>query len=521
VHLPEDDAAALAQLDAVLASGAGAEAELLALTTSEPSPALAARLVGVRHLALPSIAGRRLAQLRALGATAAEIVVVVEPHVLPRPGFAAPLVAAAEAGAALAGPSVDGAAGLRIAADGSLWPLAGGAPDALPFDCLAARRDTWRAMPPHWPSREGHAEAQLATWARARGSVAVVAEAAVDRAPMPDCSVIICTRDRADVIAACVEQVVGQGVAEVVVVDNGSSDATPDVLADLAARHPGTVRIVDEPRAGLSIARNTGARAASRELLIYLDDDARVAPGWAAALARELARDGVAIAGGPITGLWPPERDPAWPAPRLEPFYGVLDHGDADVSLVAPKIVYGGNWGVKRSALAAAGGFDPSLGVGPSARIGGEEVSVAWQVQRAGLGTMRYVAAGAVGHLIPAARLNDDFLTRRSYTVGLERPRFLVAPDRPELLRLAGAAAARLLHTLPLAGRLSVEDAVAAIAAASVASRVKTGAADALGELVACLVLAGEPGAQLGPLQLAVRPEHLSGMLAAPAAAAA
>ncbi|WP_051221499.1 glycosyltransferase [Conexibacter woesei] len=514
VHLPDDPDAARLQLEALLASGAGADAELLALS-ADPVPA------GVRHVALPRGAGRRLAQLRAVNATEADILIVLEPHALPRAGFAAPLIDAVEAGAALAGPAVDGALGLSVDPAGALWPLGGGErPAALPFDALAARRETWRAMPPHWPSREGHAERQLAGWVSDRGPVVAVAGAAVDRAAMPDCSVIICTRDRADIIEGCVEQVVGQGVAEIVVVDNGSTDATPDVLAALAERHP-AVRVVDEPRAGLSIARNTGAHAASHELLIYLDDDARIAPGWAAALARELARDGVAIAGGPIVGLWPQERDPAWPAPRLEPFYGVLDHGDADLSLVAPKIVYGGNWGARRSVLLAAGGFDPELGVGPDARIGGEEVSVAWQVQRRGLGATRYVIAGAVGHLIPAARLNDDFLTRRSYTVGLERPRHLERPDRAQLLAHAGEAARRLLHHLPLAGSLSVEEAVEAIAAADVPSPRKTGAADGLGELVACLILAGEDGARLGDLALAVRPEQLAGVLARPAVAAA
>jgi hypothetical protein len=521
VHLPDDAAAALVQLDALAAAGLPAAVELLVLAPSAAVAGDRLAALGARHVALDAGAGRRLAQLRAASATTAPVLILLEPHALPAPGFAAPLIAAVEDGAVLAGPAVDGALGLRIGPDGALWPLApgDGAPAALPFDCLAARRDTWRAMPHRWPSREGHAETQLAAWATPHGPLAAVSAAAVRRAPAPACTVIVCTRDRADVVGGCVEQVVGQGVAEVLVVDNGSTDATPAVLAALVARHPDTVRVVDEPRAGLSIARNTGARAATHELLVYLDDDARVAPGWAAAVARELAREDVAIAGGPIVGLWPAERDAAWPPAGLEPFYGVLDHGDADRTLVAPEIVYGGNWGVRRAVLEAAGGFDPTLGVGPTTRIGGEEVSVAWQVQRGGLGRMRYVATGAVGHLIPAARLNDGFLVKRSLTVGLERPRFLEHPSRDELLGMGAGAAARLVSTVPLAGELTVEAAVDAIAAASITAGQKTVAADALGELVACLVLAGEPGARLGELALTVRPEHLSGMLAAPVAA--
>ena len=110
-----------------------------------------------------------------------------------------------------------------------------------------------------------------------------------------------------------------------------------------------------EGRQGLSHARNAAAAAARHDLLLYLDDDARPAPGWLAAAARELARPGVANVGGPIAALWPAERDPEFPAPGLEPLFSVLDRGDADRTLVPPDVVYGANWGVRRTALDAVG----------------------------------------------------------------------------------------------------------------------------------------------------------------------
>jgi hypothetical protein len=180
---------------------------------------------------------------------------------------------------------------------------------------------------------------------------------------------------------------------------------------------------------------------------------------------------------------------------------------------VPPDVVYGGNWCVRRGALQAVGGFDPSFGVGPDARIGGEEVSVTWRLQRAGLGATRYIAAGGVGHLIQAARLNDRFLVERAMTVGLERPRYAEDPGRAALLETASRAAQRMFAALPLQGALRVEDAVAAIAGAGVPQGHKTFAADALGELTACVVLLGETEARLGDVTLHVRPEHLFGML--------
>jgi hypothetical protein len=333
--------------------------------------------------------------------------------------------------------------------------------------------------------------------------------------------VILCTRDRHDILEDVVALVVAQGAAELLIVDNGSTDATPAVAAALAERHPGVVRVVDEPEAGLSRARNTGARAASHDLLIYLDDDARPAPGWLPAFARELARDGVVSAGGPITGLWPAERTPDWPAPGLEPLYGVLDHGDGDRTLVPPDIVYGGNWGIRRSALDAAGGFDPALGVAPGVRIGGEEAAVAWRLQRGGLGATRYVAAAAVGHLIGAHRLTDRFLVERGLTVGLERPRHVDAADQQQLMGQAQRAAALLHHLAPLRGTLRLEDVLDAIVAGPLRPNDKVTAAMALGELSACVLLLGTTQVEVGDLTLTLRPAHLDGVLEPAAVAAA
>jgi GT2 family glycosyltransferase len=454
-----------------------------------------------------------------VAATAAPIVVVVEPHALPAPGFLEPLVAAVAAGATLAGPVLDGTHGLRVAVDGSLWPRAGdaaGDPDALPLDCLAATRTTWLDAPAALPSRDGHAEAQLAAWARTRGPLAVASAAVVQRAPAPPASVLICTRNRAEELEDCVALLVAYGAQDVVIIDNASTDATPELAAALAARHAGIVRAVREDRPGLSHARNAGAEAAKHDLLLYLDDDARPAPGWLVAAARALARPGVVNVGGPIAALWPPERDPDFPAPGLEPLFSVLDRGDADRTLVAPDVVYGANWGVRREALDAVGGFDPAFGPGPDARTNGDEVSVAWRLHRAGLGETRYVAAAAVGHRVPVARVSERFLVHRALGCGLERPRHAVAldgVDRAKLTHDAGAAASKLLAVVPLAGDLALEEAVDAIERAPVEQRLRVLAADALGEIAACVLLLGGTEARLGHVRLRVDAHHLHGVL--------
>ncbi|WP_445147921.1 glycosyltransferase [Baekduia sp. Peel2402] len=506
VRLPADVADALIQLDALVAADLPTDVEVLALGAPAAAEDRLAAL-SARAIPLPADAGRRLAQLRAARHARAAVLIVLEPHALPAPGFADPLIAAVEDGATLAGPF-----GLRVAADGSLWP-ADAAPDALAFDALAATVATWRAMPAALAPRHGMAEAQLAAWAT---TLAHVPAARVTRQPAPPATVLICTRNRADELTDGVELLVALGAAEVLIVDNDSSDATPEIAAALAARHP-SVRVIAEGQAGLSHARNAGAAAATHDLLLYLDDDARPGPGWLEALSRELSRPGVANAGGPICALWPEGHDPAWLGPRLERFFSVLDRGDADETLVPSAVVYGANWAVRREALLAAGGFDPAFGFSPEIAIGGEETGVAWRLHRHGLGATRFVAAAAVGHRIDAARLSDAYLLRRALTVGVERQRHHVALDgidRDRLMRDANHAAARLLAHVPsLSGELTLEEALDAVGAAGLNQENATQAADHLGELSACILLLGETRVSLGALVLHLAAEHLDGRL--------
>ncbi len=310
--------------------------------------------------------------------------------------------------------------GYRVAADGSLWPLAAGEgpPDALALDCLAAPRRWWMERQPLASAREGHQETLIA--AAAEG-LAVVPAARVGRTSEGQAaSVIVCTRDRADEVRACVKACIAHGVlaagGEIVVVDNG---ARP-----LAAPMPAGVSVVREPVAGLSRARNTGAAAARNDVLVYLDDDARPAPGWIESLRDAFCDPRVAIAGGPINALWPPERPAGWPAAGMESFFSVLSLGDGDQDFPGRAEVYGANWAIRRDALAAAGGFDVRFGAGEGGALGGEEFLAATQVHRLGLGAGRYVAAAGVGHRIEPDRIDESYILQRAFRNGVETERY-------------------------------------------------------------------------------------------------
>ncbi|WP_207910190.1 glycosyltransferase family 2 protein [Anseongella ginsenosidimutans] len=114
---------------------------------------------------------------------------------------------------------------------------------------------------------------------------AAVLEKVFDEAPRPpdggkslNISVIICTRNRAGQLRRCLDLLLSQRwrPAEIIVVDNAPEDRSTE---QLAARYP-AVRYHPEPRPGLDIARNTGARLARQPLVAYVDDDVLVHPEW-------------------------------------------------------------------------------------------------------------------------------------------------------------------------------------------------------------------------------------------------
>lgn len=101
-------------------------------------------------------------------------------------------------------------------------------------------------------------------------------------------------------LGACLESVMAEikrseGLnAEIIVVNNASTDNTKNV----ALKYPG-VKVVDEPKKGLVMARALGASVASGELLAHIDADCRLPKGWATKVLKEfsLNKNLVALSG--------------------------------------------------------------------------------------------------------------------------------------------------------------------------------------------------------------------------------
>jgi cellulose synthase/poly-beta-1,6-N-acetylglucosamine synthase-like glycosyltransferase len=118
-------------------------------------------------------------------------------------------------------------------------------------------------------------------------------------ASWPSCSVVICTRYRAQTLQTCLQAVsrLDYPDFELLVVDNTVGDPSTQEVAE---RH--RAKWLVEPTAGLSRARNRGSLASGKEIVAFLDDDALPEPGWLSALAAQFQDPRVmAVAGRTLT----------------------------------------------------------------------------------------------------------------------------------------------------------------------------------------------------------------------------
>ncbi len=113
-------------------------------------------------------------------------------------------------------------------------------------------------------------------------------------ATFPRASVVVVTHENRELNRACLESLFARTEwpnLEVIAVDNGSTDGTGELLADLAAREP-RLRVVRNPgNRGFAAAVNQGLAAAAGELLLLLNNDTVVSRGWLTALAGHLRAD--------------------------------------------------------------------------------------------------------------------------------------------------------------------------------------------------------------------------------------
>jgi glycosyltransferase involved in cell wall biosynthesis len=117
-----------------------------------------------------------------------------------------------------------------------------------------------------------------------------------------DLTVVVLTYNSARTVAACLESVARQTVApaEILVVDDDSTDDTLALVSRFAAGSAIPVRVLRNGHRNISRGRNLGIAATRTPLLAFLDSDAYAEPEWVAAIAAAFEPPEVAIVGGEV-----------------------------------------------------------------------------------------------------------------------------------------------------------------------------------------------------------------------------
>jgi hypothetical protein len=171
---------------------------------------------------------------------------------------------------------------------------------------------------------------------------------------MTKVSIIIPTHNRAALLPRAVESArsAGEGV-EVVVVDDASTDNTPEVCRSLA----GVRYIRLERNSRQAAARNAAVAATDSEFVAFLDDDDLRLPGSLAAQVAALERDpNAGFVYGPVL-----YGDPETCEPTGEVSLGECPEGDIFWQLVERNFIHIPSVVVRRSCLEAVGGFEPAV----------------------------------------------------------------------------------------------------------------------------------------------------------------
>lgn len=318
------------------------------------------------------------------------------------------------------------------------------------------------------------APAQLATqiWARLSGAVAahlaedglgavdgltaagIPAEGTApcleeDESGLPFTSVVISTHERPGPLAACVASVlqVAYPAFEVLVVDNHPrTSATRDTMAERFG-DDARVRYLLESTPGASAGRNCGLRAATGEIVAFLDDDVLVDRLWLRSLVQAFrAAPGVACVTGMILPAELETPSQAW----IEEFGGfdkgyqqqifdLEEHAPKDplYPYAVGKFGSGASSAFDPGVLRAIGGFDTALGPATPAR-GGEDIDAFLQIILAGY-RLVYEPRSLVRHH-HLREYSDLRRTVRGYGVGLSAvlTKALMNPaTRTDLLRKA------------------------------------------------------------------------------------
>ena len=239
---------------------------------------------------------------------------------------------------------------------------------------------------------------------------------------MKKLSIVVATYNRAPYLLRTLEslarQTLSPGLFEILVVNNNSSDNTPEVVAGFAGSHPQLqVRMVTET--GISYARNCGIASSVGQYIVFIDDDEEANPEFAKSYFCFFENNpGLDAAGGAVVPVYEAPL-PAWYSYYIEKMItGAFDLGDRMVPFRGKRYPGVGNSGFRRRLFDRFGNFNTALGRSGANPMGGEEKDFFMRVRAQGI-RYYYVPGAEIYHITPASKLTRAYFERLTRMIGV------------------------------------------------------------------------------------------------------
>lgn len=263
-------------------------------------------------------------------------------------------------------------------------------------------------------------------------------------------SVAICTYNRARLLPRALDSLLSQKLPadrfEILVVDNGSTDNTWDIVAAYKARKQ-NIRYIYEPILGIARARNRAISETSGKFIAFLDDDARATEKWLVRHAQAWQAGYQAVVGR-VELDWQGKR-PDWLLSEHETLLARYNYGTQDCDLPHNAHLITTNASFSISLLRSLQGFDESLGHRGRVLVGGEDNDLFYRIVARGI-SVRYLASAVVMHSVAAERLTEWWLIGRMFWEGMGNAYSDYRSSRPPVRRLVYDGKESVRHAMRL-----------------------------------------------------------------------
>ncbi len=207
------------------------------------------------------------------------------------------------------------------------------------------------------------------------------------------------------------KQVYSSDLFKVLVIDNGSTDNTEDIIKSSIEHLSCNVEYILEERKGVTRARNRGISESNSDVILFTDDDCVVHPGWIQEMVNVFEDDDVGAVQGKINLATKLPKDLIYTKEYINERMASVDHGPEVFEMKEEDLV-GANMGIRTSVAKEIKGFNAS-----ETYFLCEDPEISLRLQKLGIKRM-YVPKAEVNHYFSIDRVNNRSFLRQSFFWG-------------------------------------------------------------------------------------------------------